>query len=503
MNAAIAILPLLWIAAAIGTGMVIALTPSDRAGAGIVALIAGAALAVIMLRSLSRAASQPGRARGRGAVAAVTLPEEAGRRAKAVDARFFRQIIIVALLAKLMATILRALVVKLVYGYSDATVTYDPGGKIVAAALRGGHLREAFSQFALGTPFVEIFTGFVYAPTASNFWVGWAIFSFLAFLGSHYYLKAYRTAFPEAKWKFFAVLIFFYPAILFWPAGIGKDSLLFFSLGLASYGVAKLIARNQVTGLIPLAIGLGMATLIRPHIGGVAGISLGAAALLRKPSINIKALVIQVVVVVGAVAGGLFLAKQAASFLGLGGISLQDALTFLVQQSQNVAGEGESGGSDFRPPTPGTLSWLYGSFIVVLIRPFPWEAGNPQGLIQSLDGVLMASLLLFTSFKGLKALAHMRKEPFLVYSLVFAVAGVLILSSVSNFGILARQRSTVLPFLFILASYSPAAVRSRPAPARRGTAPASHAREPVVSAGATGGGPLIVRRASPAPGAGG
>ena len=62
-------------------------------------------------------------------------------------------------------------------------------------------------------------------------------------------------------------LFFFIPSLLFWPSGIGKEAWMMFGLGLAAYGVAKVlrVARGEASWL---STGLWLAGLVRPHVAG-------------------------------------------------------------------------------------------------------------------------------------------------------------------------------------------------------------------------------------------
>ena len=53
------------------------------------------------------------------------------------------------------------------------------------------------------------------------------------------------------------------------------------------------------------------------------------------------------------------------------------------------------------------------------------------------------------------ALKSMRRQPYIAMALLFTGLFVIAFSSIANFGILVRQRSSVLPFFLVLLSVPP------------------------------------------------
>jgi hypothetical protein len=121
------------------------------------------------------------------------------------------------------------------------------------------------------------------------------------------------------------------------------------------------------------------------------------------------------------------------------------------------------------------------AIINVLFRPFPWEAGNIMMVMSSLEIVFLWGLLLVRRRQLLESLRGWRTSRLLclagafilVYSISFGM-------TVSNLGIIARQRIFVFPFLFVfLEAMVPA---TRGIPRRFGSVPV----RPPASAGPGG-----------------
>ena len=89
---------------------------------------------------------------------------------------------------------------------------------------------------------------------------------------------------------------------------------------------------------------------------------------------------------------------------------------------------------------------------LLLIRPLPWEAHNLTTFIAAAEGLAFLAALvafrknLFANFR------RVRRNPLLLFVLLFVIEFLLVFSSIGNFGILARQRAMVFPLLFLFFS---------------------------------------------------
>ena len=424
----------LWVlgalAVALGAGALLGGTPYDTSGG---AVIVGLSLVILAVLVVPRAVSGDER-------------------------RFMLQLLAVAIVAKAVATHVRWYLSFNFYG-GDA-LRYNSAGRAIAEQLRQGEFEQVASQLELGTPFMEFATGTIFLVTGSTVYGASLVISSLAFLGTFLLYKAFRVAFPLGNWRLFAVLVFFYPSLLYWPSGLSKDALTLFFIGLAAYGTAQVLAAGRWGGIAPILLGLAGTLLIRPHIAGM----LAAAAVIAfvfGASRSGRALTLgRVLAQLIAVGGALFFMFQAVSFLGLESARPGAALAFLADQAANVF-EGEGGTSNFVTTPVTDPLWAPMAFATVLFRPFPWEAHNLPALIQSLDGLFMGALLVWGSRRLWRAVRQLGKEPYLGFVVVFIVMLVLALSTLGNFGLLARQRSTLLPFVLMLVAFAPSAALSK------------------------------------------
>ena len=93
--------------------------------------------------------------------------------------------------------------------------------------------------------------------------------------------------------------------------------------------------------------------------------------------------------------------------------------------------------------------------VTVFLRPFPWEVESSLQILASLESMALAALIVWR-FKSLRtALARSREAPFLMLCWVLTGLYAVSFASFANFGLLVRERSLVLPALFVLLSVDP------------------------------------------------
>jgi hypothetical protein len=155
-----------------------------------------------------------------------------------------------------------------------------------------------------------------------------------------------------------------------------------------------------------------------------------------------------------------FTVSQGAKFLGIEDLSLSSIEAELNEQTERSAQGGsqfDNGGNSLNP-----INLPHGA-VTVLLRPFPWETDSPLQLLSSVESALLAGLIVARLPSLRSALSRARSTPFLLYCWVLTILYAATFSSFANFGLLVRQRSLVLPALFVLiAVHAP----ERPTPAR-------------------------------------
>ena len=385
----------------------------------------------------------------------VSIPALLREARREADPRVFR-LLLLALVVKLLGSLVRYLVDFHVYGgATDALGYHHAGIRWSHALLAGGTGNQG--QGLTGTNFIELVTGVVYLITRPTLLGGYLVFSWLAYWGLFFFYRAFVTAVPEGRSLTYARFVFFFPSLLFWPSGTGKEAWMILTLGIASFGVAKLFVGQTKRGIGAMALGLWLAALARPHVAAIFAISLlvaGGVALFagrtRSVSFGRKVMIL-------AVAGGvsfLLVISTREYFEASRVVSADEGvLSTLTAIERRTA----QGGSEFEPFVVDSPAVLPAATVTVLFRPFIIEAHTAQGLATALEGAVLAILCIARWRWALAAVTSVRRQPYVLFAMVFTAAFVVVFSSIANFGILARERVQVIPFLLVLFSVPPSA----------------------------------------------
>ncbi|MEQ8717559.1 MAG: hypothetical protein RIE08_08090 [Acidimicrobiales bacterium] len=361
-------------------------------------------------------------------------------------------IMFAGLAAKFIGVFVRLWVVEDVYDGNGDSTQYHIIGRSFVDQIRSLDFDLETTRPVPGTGFMQLLTGYIYAVVGSYKFVGFMVFGFFAYLGAFFFYKAFETAIPDGDRKKFAILVFFWPSLLYWPSAIGKEAWVLFGLGIAAYGLARAYTGRR-GGFPLLMLGALIAYGPRPHIA-ILVVTAGAVGLMMSwifktedhvRSASLFSKVLGVIVIVGF---GAWLAPQVASFLNVddvGGSGFTEALDAAEVRT-------DEGGSSFaaaRVESPADYPW---AFVTVLFRPLPFEVNNAQSAVSALEGLMLLGLFFVSTRRLLRLPASVMRSPYAAMAVGFVFSFVYVFSTIGNFGILARQRTQVIPFLFVLVS---------------------------------------------------
>ena len=324
------------------------------------------------------------------------------RLVRGLHSSFLVKLLAVAFAAKMVGAMIRAWTGAYIYGYNDVG-RYNRIGEPIAKFIHHMDFDAIAPFLQIGTQFTMFYTGVVYALIGPTLYGGFLVFGFLSFLGSVFFYRAFLIAFPDSQHRFYGLLVFLYPSVLFWSNGIGKDALMALFIGLAALGSAILLRRGQFYGLIPLIIGLAGTATIRPHITGMLVLGMLAAFVLGKATAGYKPLMVKMLILIlGIGLVGIFTPKIMA-YVGIDDLSVASTVEY-YNYRQGTTGELQEGGSAFQAPSISDPFFVPKAFVTVLFRPFPWEANNLGALIQALDGALLVGLMVWRAPSLVKAI---------------------------------------------------------------------------------------------------
>jgi hypothetical protein len=328
-------------------------------------------------------------------------------------------------------------------GIADAGL-YIRGGSSLVGDVWSGHW--AAMGWDLGTDAMISVTGIVLSLVGPTTVGAFITFSALAWVGLYCFLGAFQMSFPDRSPRRYGALVMFLPSLLFWPA-IGKDAWLVFTLGVAAWAIARLYTTGRMSLALPLS--LGGAVLVRPHMALMLLVAAGAGFVLgqstRGPAVRVLGGGILAI-------GGVIVATQVQAFLNIDQISLDG----VAEVAERISGTTSTGGSQFsNVGVTGLLTLPIGA-ISVLLRPFPWEAGNILALVASLETFALVVLTWRWRRTIAAGLRPVLRHPYGILALLFTVEFIVGFSNFNNLGLLARERAMMWPFLLVVVAMTPA-----------------------------------------------
>jgi hypothetical protein len=367
------------------------------------------------------------------------------------DASFIAPMFALGAVAKMIGSTIRHWVLFAQYGGVGDAVGYHNRGLELADVWRSGAVPQIpEGMTSLGTRFTAWSTGLVYAPFEPSMQGGFYLFAGLALFGQFLFYAAYRRwAPPQTHFRYLA-LILFWPTLVYWPSSLGKEALLMPFIALGAYAASRVFQSFGFVSLLVFGIGAGVVFIVREHVTALMALSLLGTIVAAKPRAGAAGRRLLLVLLMMAslipVAGGLT-DRFGVQFQADVSAEDFDGIRADLERSTGQGGSAVSGGVVSGPQD------LPAGFLKVLYRPLPNEATNTQMLIASFEGTLLLLLTLWTLPRWLPTLKSMRREPYLMFCAVYTLGFVIAWSWILNLGILARQRSLVIPFILVIFAY--------------------------------------------------
>jgi hypothetical protein len=373
--------------------------------------------------------------------------------------RYIVQLLYIALIAKLVASFARWWMAFVLYGGNSDAARYHTVGSQIAEPLRQGHWSQVdLGASLMGTGFLVLVTGIIYAITGPTLLGGFLVYSWLSFWGLVFFYLAFRVALPDFDRRRYAILLLLMPSLLFWPSGIGKDGWMLFTLGLMSFGVASVLARRR-GALVPLLLGAAGTAMVRPHVTVMVMASLFLAYLLARRRHQSPLGPLKTLVGIGVfAAAGFFALRLTTQFLGAASL---DATASIGETLASTQRRTTGGGSTYAGGAVGSPLDMPNAILTVLFRPFPYEAHNIQALIASAEGTVLLLLFALSWRRLLRVPRLLRSRPYLTFCLAYALMFSYAFSSFSNFGILTRERVQVFPMVLVFLAVPLAQAKER------------------------------------------
>lgn len=267
-----------------------------------------------------------------------------------------------------------------------------------------------------------------------GFFANTILFSFFGFIGMvFFFVIAFKTIPYNTKYGQILLFpaLFFLPNLHFWSAGVGKDSLLFFCVGMFVYSLLRLSKRLPL-----LLLALLIAYLIRPHIVLFLLLAFGIAYLLDTKIQVFKRVFLSILLL----SIGIAILPTVMEFAKIEEASVDSFEEFSENKSQLLS-RGHTGSRIDAPYPIKVFAFLY--------RPFFFDINGIPAVMASFENLFLLLLSLKVLFS--KPIVAFKKAPFVVKGLLlFLILGTLAFSaSLGNIGIMIRMRNMFLPGLII------------------------------------------------------
>jgi hypothetical protein len=313
--------------------------------------------------------------------------------------------------------------------------TVDNRSDSVSYFTSANNTSDWFSFFETGTKFV----GFIAWPFINvlglSYYAVMLLFSYIGFVAIVlFYLVAVENIRLDPVFNGLTPieLLFLLPNLHFWTSSLGKGSAILFGLGLFSYGLSRFNRR-----ITPIVLGGFMMYMLRPHILLAYVVALIIA--LFTSNIGLK-----------PVYKWMILAVAFIAFFYLSGSVLQftDTDSLDITQSETLMHRT----SELSHATSGVDLQNYNivfKLFTFWFRPIFFDQLGLMGFIVSFENAIYL-FLFFLVIRMLIKNWDAYNGYFRVSLFMFLIASIILAQVSGNLGIALRQKTQIMPFLFIL-----------------------------------------------------
>ncbi len=292
----------------------------------------------------------------------------------------------------------------------------------------------------------------------NNYWLMSVAFSVISFLLIYFAFRQFQKSFPDFSGAFH-LAFFFLPSVVFWSAGLMKESLAF-GMFLIPLGILSRWGKSDQIGfkeggidLLIILFSLWFLLRLKYYFFGMVVIVGFPYALSRfGKGMLIKSMFFLVpLVILGLMAG-----------LAHPNLSLDRFLVALVQNHQTMVSNSNHEDVIVYNLDESWISLLKNlpkALVASLFRPFIWETKNALAVLNALESLGLFGLGVMGAIGCWKNRIKFSFDGLVLLGFI-VFAGSLLALSTPNFGTLARYKILYLPFYFVLVT-SPFFARSR------------------------------------------
>jgi len=303
---------------------------------------------------------------------------------------------------------------------------------------------EMYFSGQKGTYFMFAINYFPSNVLGLSYFTGTMLYTLIGFIGlTCFYLTALKLIPYNSKYNNYTLfpLVFFMPNLHFWSCGVGKDTLLFFCIGIFVYSIMNINKR-----LLLAILSFGLSYFIRPHITLFLAMSFGLAYIMGSKVSKSQRLIFSVILI----GVGIIILPSVMEFAKIEETTVESFEQFSGKKA-DLLSRGGSGSSIDISSYPFPLK-----VFTFLFRPLFFDINGIPALLASFENLFLL-LVTVNIFKN-NPLQTIKASPFVIKGLVFfLIIGTLTFSqSLGNLGIMIRMRNMFLPglLIFVLWAFS-------------------------------------------------
>lgn len=316
--------------------------------------------------------------------------------------------------------------------------SFNPSDSVAYYSRSSSAYESWFDAFQTGTPFID----FVGYPFVHYFFFSYqmmmVLFAWMGYWGFVYFYIFFKenTRFKNLiKGVDLITLLIFLPNMHFWTVSFGKGSIIFMGMGMAIFGLSKISRRKII-----LLLGLALVYYIRPHVFFLMAIGILFGLVTGRQNVPRY----QKFLVFGGTAVALFLMyNQIMTFAHLDSENVMESFDqFSSSRSVELAKAGSGVDISNYP--------LLLKLFTFWFRPLFIDSPGVLGLIISFENLFY--LFLFGKLFQKGFFVFLRKSSAIVKTsiVIFLATSLALSGTMSNLGIIMRQKSMVMYFLFFL-----------------------------------------------------
>ncbi len=324
--------------------------------------------------------------------------------------------------------------------YPDDSIIHESTARDIAHLLQNQDWQSAMDYFGFGNEGYRFFLGIFYAITNTDELVTYAIHGFLAFWGMLSVLELACVHTSARRVPLWVVLLTVAnPSCIFWTTFNLKEGAMLWGICMLLRSAVRFGESKRNESLFLPTLGLLVAGFLRPHI-----IAAYLAALAVGVAVRQRRMGLAVATVLGMVAALAMLKTMAPAMFE--SISADGVGTALTERFHELNGTGGSAITYAR----GTPIPLVSGFLLINLRPFPWEVGDITTMAAGGEIWIITAASVF-SWYSLRSRTRLLTTSYVMTLLVTIVAISFYFTYMYNMGLMVRQRVMAFPALISLA----------------------------------------------------